>query len=81
MSAEQKKQCTLHGDIKIIFKHRGFSDTTLFRIMFNTAFIKQEEGYILASKLELSPEDIRKDGGSIIPNNFKITLFFDNFCP
>lgn len=52
----------------------------LFRIMFNTAFIKQGEGYILASKLELSPEDIRKDKGSIIPNNFKLTMFFDDFC-
>jgi len=38
--------------------------------MFNTAFIKQGENYIIASKLELSPEDIRKDKGSIIPNNF-----------
>ena len=80
LSASEKKICTLHGDIKIIFKHHGFSDTMLFRIMFNTAFIKQGEGYILASKLELSPEDIRKDKGSIIPNNFKLTMFFDDFC-
>lgn len=48
--------------------------------MFNTAFIKKSDGYIQASKLELSPEDIRKDKGSIIPNNFKIIIFFDDFC-
>lgn len=80
LTARERKICTLHGDIKIIFKHRGFSDSVLFRIMFNTAFIKQGEGYIQAGKLELSPEDIRKDKGSIIPNNFRITLFFDDFC-
>jgi hypothetical protein len=56
-------------------------DSTLFRIMFNTAFIKKgDEGYLQASKMELSPEDIRKDKGSIIPNDFKITIFFDDFC-
>jgi hypothetical protein len=48
--------------------------------MFNTAFIKKGDGYLQASKLELSPEDIRKDKGSIIPNDFKITIFFDDFC-
>jgi hypothetical protein len=70
----------LHGDIKIIFKHRGLFDSTLFRIMFNTAFIKSNDGYLTATKMELSPEDIRKDKGSILPKDFKITIFFDDFC-
>lgn len=30
--------------------------------------------------MELSPEDIRKDKGKIIPQDFKIYIFFDNFC-
>lgn len=47
--------------------------------MFNTGFI-QRGNYIVAGKMELSPEDIRKDKGKIIPNDFKIFIFFDNFC-
>lgn len=70
----------LHGDIKIIFKHRGITDKTLFRIMFNTAFIKSNDGFINATKMELSPEDIRKDKNSILPQDFSITIFFDDFC-
>lgn len=81
LSMAERKGWSLHGDIKIVFKHKGFSETTIFRIMFNTAFIKKGDGYIQASKMELSPEDIRKDKGSIIPNNFKIIIFFDDFCP
>lgn len=30
--------------------------------------------------MELSPEDIRKDKGKILPQDFKIFIFFDNFC-
>jgi hypothetical protein len=30
--------------------------------------------------MELSPEDIRKDKGKILPPDFKIYIFFDNFC-
>lgn len=48
--------------------------------MFNTAFIKAKGGYLEATKMELSPEDIRKDKGSVLPNDFKITIFFDDFC-
>jgi len=70
----------LHGDIKIIFKHRGLTDKMLFRIMFNTAFIKSPDGFIQANKTELSPEDIRKDKDSILPKDFGITIFFDDFC-
>lgn len=39
LNAKQRKGWTLHGDIKILFRHRGFSDSTFCRIMFNTAFI------------------------------------------
>ena len=47
--------------------------------MFNTAFI-QNGNYIKAGKMELSPEDIRKDNGKNLPNDFKIYIFFDDFC-
>jgi hypothetical protein len=47
--------------------------------MFNTAFI-QNGNYIKCGKMELSPEDIRKDKGKIISNDFKIYIFFDDFC-
>ena len=70
---------TMRGDTKIIFKHAGFTNKTLFRIMFNTAFI-QNGNYIHAGKMELSPEDIRKDKGKIIPNDFVIYLQFEDFC-
>ncbi len=34
------EQCPpLQGDIKIMFKHAGFSNKLICRIMFNTAFI------------------------------------------
>lgn len=47
--------------------------------MFNTGFI-QQGNYIFAGKMELSPEDIRKDKGKQIPTDFKVFIFFDNFC-
>ena len=30
--------------------------------------------------MELSPEDIRKDKGKVIPNNFIVYIFFEDFC-
>jgi hypothetical protein len=30
--------------------------------------------------MELSPEDVRKDKGKIIPNDFVIYLQFEDFC-
>lgn len=69
----------MRGDTKIVFRHVGFTNVTLFRIMFNTAFI-QNGNYIHAGKLQLSPEDIRKDKGKIIPNDFVIYLQFEDFC-
>ena len=58
---------TIHGDAKIMFKHAGFSNKTIARLMFNTSFI-QRGNYIKAGKMELSPEDIRKDNGSFREN-------------
>ena len=62
-----------------MFKHDGFSSKTICRIMFNTAFI-QSGNYIKAGKMELSPEDIRKDKGKIIPEDFIIYIHFDDVC-
>lgn len=30
--------------------------------------------------MQLSPEDIRKDKGKILPKDFLIYIFFDDFC-
>ena len=79
LTEQQKNSFTLHGDIKIMFKHEGFSNKTVCRIMFNTAFI-QRGNYIMAGKMELSPEDIRKDKGKIIPDDFIVYIFFEDFC-
>jgi len=54
---------TMRGDTKIIFKHA--ESTTICRLMFNTSFI-QNGNYIVAGKMELSPEDIRKDKGKVL---------------
>lgn len=69
----------MRGDTKIVFKHNGFKDQMICRIMFNTAFI-QNGNYICAGKMQLSPEDIRKDKGKILDSEFKIYIFFDDFC-
>ena len=79
LTEQQKQGWTMSGDIKILFRHQGFSSNTFCRIMFNTGFI-QRGNYIHAGKMELSPEDIRKDKGKILPQDFKIYIFFDNFC-
>lgn len=79
LSEEDKQSFTLNGDVKIVFRHQGFSSKTIFRIMFNTAFI-QRGNYIMAGKMELSPEDIRKDKGKIIPEKFIVYIFFEDFC-
>ena len=50
----------------------------MFRIMFNTSFI-QNGNYIVAGKMELSPEDIRKDKEKLA-NDFRVYIFFEDFC-
>ena len=79
LTAEQKNSFVMNGDTKIIFKHNGFIETTICRIMFNTAFI-QNGNYICAGKMQLSPEDIRKDKGKILNKEFKIFIFCEDFC-
>lgn len=39
LTERQKKSWSVAGDVKIIFKHAGFSNKPICRIMFNTAFI------------------------------------------
>lgn len=63
----------------MVFKHAGFSNKVMFRIMFNTAFISSGN-YIKAGKMELSPEDIRKDKNKVIPKDFIIYIHFEDFC-
>ena len=79
LSPHQKQSLVLQGDVKIMFKHAGFSNKVMFRIMFNTAFI-QRGNYIKAGKMELSPEDIRKDKGKVIPSDLIVHIFFEDVC-
>ena len=66
----------LNGDVKICMDHSSFSGAdNMFRVMFNTAFIPQSNCLEL-SKMELSPEDIRKDNDKKIPRNFRVRLYF-----
>lgn len=66
LTEEQRLSFTMKGDTKIIFNHDGaFGQSMICRIMFNTAFI-QNGNYICAGKMQLSPEDIRKDKGKIL---------------
>jgi len=63
LTEEEKNSFTMRGDTKIVVKHLGnlkLKYHDMFRIMFNTSFI-QNGNYIVAGKMELSPEDIRKD--------------------
>lgn len=34
----------------------------------------------MAGKMELSPEDIRKDKGKILSQDFKVIIQFEDFC-
>ncbi len=72
----------MRGDTKIVFSHMGklgCKTYDMFRIMFNTSFI-QNGNYIVAGKMELSPEDIRKDKGKTLANDFRVYIFFEDFC-
>ena len=80
LDEKQQNQCLLQGDVKIIFSSEGsWSDKVMFRIMFNTAFI-QRGNYIKAGKMELSPEDIRKDKNKVIPEDFIVYIHFEDYC-
>lgn len=70
---------TLFGDVKILVDHQGFSTENMFRVMFNTAFIPQSN-CLDVGKMELSPEDIRKDKDKKIPKNFRMRIYFKDFC-
>ena len=80
MKQQEKDSFLLNGDIMIKFKQSGFLQNTEFcRIQFNPSFI-QRGNYIRAGKMELSPEDIRKDKGKQIPNDFKVLIYFEDIC-
>jgi len=79
LNEQQQRSLILQGDVKIKFKHSSFSVKTMFRIMFNTAFI-QRGNYIKAGKMELSPEDIRKDNNKIVPEDFIVYIHLEDFC-
>jgi hypothetical protein len=68
LTPTQTMSFTLHGDVKFKFSHQGFFVSDMFRVMFNTAFIK--DNVLIASKMELSPEDIRKSKD--VPNDFNL---------
>lgn len=62
-----------------MFRNAGFMTSTMCRIMFNTAFIPRNN-CLVAHKMNLSPEDIRKDKGKVLPHDFTIYVFFEDFC-
>ena len=76
LTPTQTMSFTLHGDVKFKFSHQGFFVSDMFRVMFNTAFIK--DNVLIASKMELSPEDIRKSKD--VPNDFSLQIHFEDFC-
>ena len=49
--------------------------------MFNTAFIHSQFNFIEAGKMELSPEDIRKDKGKVLSPDFTVYFWFEDYCP
>lgn len=76
LTKEQEMSFTLHGDVKFKFSHQGFFNHDMFRVMFNTAFIN--DNVLMASKMELSPEDIRKSKD--LPSDMTIHIYFEDFC-
>jgi hypothetical protein len=75
----QTKAFTLFGDVKFVFKHQGVKEETMFRVMFNTAFVP-ENNILEYGKFQLSPEDIRKDKDKKIDRNFTLRLYFEDYC-
>ena len=70
------------NDIKIEMKHYdGTADgKQIFRMMFNTSFIHSQFNFIEAGKMELSPENIRKDKGKVLDSNFAVYFWFEDYC-
>jgi hypothetical protein len=69
LQESQMMRLTLYGDVKIVVENQGFSSEPMFRFMFNTAFIPPDN-CLSKSKMELSPEDIRKDKDKKIKKDF-----------
>jgi len=81
LTEKEKNSFSMRGDTKIVVSHMGklgVQKFDMFRIMFNTSFI-QNGNYIVAGKMELSPEDIRKDKEKLA-KDFRVYIFFEDFC-
>lgn len=81
LTEKEKNSFSMRGDTKIVVSHMGklgLQTFDMFRIMFNTSFI-QNGNYIVAGKMELSPEDIRKDKEKLA-KDFRVYIFFEDFC-
>jgi len=76
LKKNEMERFTLYGDVKISMDHKS---ENMFRIMFNTAFIPPSNCLDLG-KMELSPEDIRKDKDKKIAKDFRVRLYFKDFC-
>lgn len=62
-----------------MFKDNWTNKKFMFRIMFNTAFIPPNN-VLEQGKLELSPENLRKDKNKKLPKDFRLRLYFEDFC-
>lgn len=63
----------------IQFKNKGkTSNSSLFRITFNTAFIAANN-QMKCTRWQISPEDLQKDFNKF-DNNFLVELEFEDFC-
>ena len=74
-----KDDLPLFGNIMVKFFTKGkISDADLFRVTFNTAFIKSDN-IIKLSRYEISPEKVHSDF-SKFPAEFEVILEFADFC-
>ena len=63
----------------IKFNHMGtLSNSDLFRVTFNTAFIPKHN-ILKLNRYEISPEKVHKDFDKF-PEDFEVILVFEDFC-
>ena len=73
------KNLNLFGNIMIKFNNMGtLSNSDLFRVTFNTAFIPQNN-ILKLHRYEISPEKMHKDFDKF-PEDFEVILEFEDFC-
>jgi len=72
-------QLTLFGNIMIKFNALGtISNSDLFRVTFNTAFIPSTN-VLKLNRYEISPEKLHKDFDKF-PEDFEAIFEFEDFC-